>query len=816
MYPLSIIAPVLNGTLLQSGGDPLITELAYDSRRILTPASALFFALSSAHADGHRYLADAYEKGVRAFVVADLPRTELPGASVIRVPDVRAALQALARFHRSHFSFPVIGITGSNGKTIVKEWLFQLLQSDYSIVRSPRSFNSQIGVPLSVWQMGPLHTLALLEAGISQRGEMAALQSVIRPQIGVLTNIGAAHSAGFASDAEKLQEKLLLFSEAEVLIAPAGMVPEGAVSCPVFSWGSDPSATVQVEDIRRSGGWSYLTVRYAGRALEFSVPFTDEASLQNVLTCCAVLLYLRVPPAELADRFRALQPVQLRLQLVHGLNGCTVLNDAYSADLTSLQAALAFLEQQHTGQQRTVILSDFFESGRSGPDLYRQIAAALQAHKIGRVLAIGPESARWLPPALGASAEVTTYATTEAFLQAFRSSLFRDEIILVKGARRFGFERIVQLFETKVHQTGLEINLNAIAHNLKSYQRLLQPGVKVMAMVKAFAYGSGGAEIAGVLQYNKVDYLGVAYTDEGVELKKAGIRLPVMVMNADPSSFQSLVDYGLEPVLYSFDLLHRFEQFLNASGLPAYPVHLELETGMNRLGFPVAEVPALARHLERTHLLKVASVFSHLAASEEPGQDAFTAQQAALFGQASEILKAAVPYPFLRHLSNSAAILRHPALQWDMVRLGIGLYGVEPAGGTEPELQAAATLKSTIAQLKQLRTGESVSYNRRGVVHRDSVIATVRIGYADGYTRRLGNGAGKMLVRGRRVPVIGSVCMDMTMLDVTDVPGVSEGDEVIVFGPGLPVQEVAGWAGTIPYELMTSVSQRVKRIYFQE
>jgi alanine racemase len=545
------------------------------------------------------------------------------------------------------------------------------------------------------------------------------------------------------------------------------------------------------------------------------MPFTDEASIENAITCICVLLYLKMDIDKKVPAFTNLHAVDMRLHLMRGINNCTLINDSYSADLTSLHIALGFLQQQATTQKRTVIVSDFVESGKTDEALYQHVANLVRRYKIEKLIGIGEKSAALLPSLLPEKTEALFYSSTVQFIQQFRSSLFSNEIILVKGARVFQFEQVVQLLEFKVHQTQLEINLNSIAHNLKQYQRLLKPATKLMAMVKAFAYGSGGAEIASVLQFRNVDYLGVAYADEGIELRKAGITIPVMVLNVDESSFAALIEYNLQPVLFSTPLLQQFEAYLNTQALVSWPVHLEVETGMNRLGFALSDIESLGAHLAASPLLKIESVFTHLAASEDPAQDAFTKEQLQLFQKAIGLLEGAVAYPFLKHISNSAAITRHPDLQLDMVRLGIGLYGIE-SSKRKLDLQPAATLRSTIAQIKYLKPGDSVSYNRRGAVSRDSVIATVRIGYADGYSRKFSSGVGKMLVHGRLAPVIGTVCMDMTMLDVTDIADVKEGDDVILFGTGLPVQRVAEWIGTIPYEILTGVSQRVKRIYYQE
>ncbi|ANE51101.1 bifunctional UDP-N-acetylmuramoyl-tripeptide:D-alanyl-D-alanine ligase/alanine racemase [Flavisolibacter tropicus] len=826
MYKIESIAQIVNGTFLQKGDNAVIEHLLYDSRTVSFPAASLFFALHTQRQDGHYFIADAYRKGVRCFVVdREIVLDELPGATVLRVANTLQALQQLAMHHRKQFSIPVIGITGSNGKTVVKEWLYQLLQMDYKIARSPKSYNSQIGVPLSVWQLQPEHTLALFEAGISHKGEMQTLAAIIQPTIGVLTNIGEAHSENFDSLEQKAIEKVQLFQTAEVVVYPeddsvASLVlhqGERSDLLPYkhFSWGNSPYAQLHVDAVSIQDGRALVAAVYNKQSFQIIVPFIDDASVQNALTCSSVLLQLGYSVDVINERLQGLHAVDMRLQLKHGLNNSVIINDSYSADLTSLHIALHFMSQQNVEQKRTVILSDFVESGLVETRLYEIIAAALVQHRVSRVIAIGEKISRYIVAYLPDSIQLQCFLSTEEFLAQIKISTFQQEVILVKGARRFLFERVVQLLEVKVHQTRLEINLNAISHNLKQYQALLKPSTKVMVMVKAFAYGSGSSEIASVLQFNKVDYLGVAYADEGVALRKGGISLPIMVMNADEASFYSITEYNLQPVLYSFEILERFEQHVQNTGLQNYPVHLEVETGMNRLGFAVSDIEAVGKHLRDQSLLAVESLFSHLAASEDPAQDAYTQQQAGLYQQAAAALEKYITYPFLKHISNSAAIVRHPQLQWDMVRLGIGVYGVEIA--TEKlDLQPVATLRTTIAQLKHLIPGESVSYNRRGVVTAPSLIATVRIGYADGYSRRLGYGTGKMWVNGQLVPVIGTVCMDMTMINVTHLPHVKVGDEVVVFGNELPIEQLAGWAGTIPYEIMTGISQRVKRVYFQE
>jgi len=814
-YTAKEIATVIAPPFKPLWPEQIIEHLLTDSRRVVHAATTIFFALPGGAKTSLQFIPLLYAAGVRNFVVSEQPTGAFEGTNFFVVADVLAALQTLAAHHRQKFTMPVIGITGSNGKTIVKEWLYLLLEPDFVIVRSPKSYNSQIGVPLSLWQLSAHHTLAIIEAGISQPGEMERLNKMIKPTIGVLTNIGAAHDEGFQSHQQKGKEKWKLFSGANVVISPKKWAEKDRTTQAIFTWGSDDGCTMQVKKTELKNGQAHLSIQYKNQSLLFVCPFTDEASIQNCLTCISVLLYLNIDAKVIKSRLQSLHSVDMRLQLKAGVNQSIIINDSYSADLTSLNSALHFLAQQHGAKRRVVILSDFAESGKKGEELYALVADALIKNNVQEIVAIGDVITTYLPSFLPPNIGFKAYKNTEEAIQLFRTSMFAGATVLIKGARTFGFERIALLLETKVHQTVLEINLAALAHNLKQYQKKLAPGTKVMAMVKAFSYGSGSAEIASALQFNNVDFLGVAYADEGIELRKAGISLPIMVLNTDEASFPSLVEYSLQPVLFSVTLFKQFVQYLKTQGLSSFPVHIEIETGMNRLGFLPAQIPELVSSLAMAPVLKVESVFSHLAASEDKDEDEFTKRQAHLFTTAAAQLQATLPYPFLKHLANSAAIVRHPHLSFDMVRLGIGLYGIELATDAL-QLQPVASLRSTIAQIKPIKKGESISYNRRTVLEKDSVIATVRIGYADGYPRSLGNGRGAMLVAGVRAPVVGSVCMDMTMIDITGIKGVEEGDEVEVFGAGLTVQEVAKWAGTIPYEIMTSVSQRVKRVYFQE
>ncbi|MGZ5133914.1 MAG: bifunctional UDP-N-acetylmuramoyl-tripeptide:D-alanyl-D-alanine ligase/alanine racemase [Flavitalea sp.] len=827
-YHLENIAVVVKGKFLLRNSNPLIEHLLLDSRKIIFPQSSLFIALKGSRRNGHLFIQELYEKGVRSFIVGqEIDTMAVPEANVIMVKDPLHALQLLAIHHRKQFSIPVIGITGSNGKTIVKEWLNQLLEEEFNIVRSPKSYNSQIGVPLSVWQMNEMHELAIFEAGISESGEMSNLQKIIQPTIGIFTNIGEAHSEGFINLRQKINEKLQLFTHVNTLVycrdnqalheAVAMLWQQlhrrGDKTFSIFNWSVSSEATLQIQKILKDEGQSIITASRDTENFQVTIPFTDDASIENAIHCLCILLELKIPQAEIQQKMPRLSTVAMRLELKNGINNCSIINDSYSADLSSLKIALDFLMHQQQHAKRTVILSDILQSGKVEKELYHEVARALEQRKVNRFIGIGRKISRYKSvfEEVG-SLELSFYDSVDDFKKNFQHFYCRDETILLKGARVFELEQIDALLEQKVHQTILEINLSSLVNNLHQYQQLLQPTTKVMAMVKAFSYGSGGYEIANVLQFQKVDYLAVAYADEGVELRKGGIALPIMVMNTDVSTFDLLVKHHLEPELYSPALLLSLNSFLENKNITEFPVHIELETGMNRLGFSEEEISILNDSL-KTNRFKVRSVFTHLVSSEHPEHDEFTLHQADVFRRICHHLDTVINYPYLKHIANTSGITRHSNLQLDMVRLGIGLYGI---GDSSVQLKEVSTLKSTIAQIKHVKAGENVSYGRRGIVSRDSTIATVRIGYADGYPRSLSNGVGKMLIHGQLAPIVGMICMDMTMIDVTDITDVDDGDEVIVFGKDLSVKQLANWAQTIPYEILTGVSQRVKRVYFEE
>jgi alanine racemase len=814
-YTVSAIGLIIKANAIIAHDDG-ITTLLTDSRRIANAPQALFFALNNRR-DGHLFINEAYEAGVRSFVVQQQPAEPLINANYLVVGNVLKALQMLAAHHRAQFNLKVIGITGSNGKTIVKEWLYQLLVAEYNIVRSPKSYNSQIGAPLSVWNINAENTLGIFEAGISTVNEMEQLAAIIKPDIGILTHIGSAHDEGFANRREKVLEKLKLFKGSELLVGNYELLldyKKDLLNARLFTWSRQfNQADLYVFSETSISGNYYLRARYQQREIECLIPFTDQASIENAITCWATMLALGYSAVEVDKRMEHLAPVSMRLELKNGVNDCSVIDDSYNSDIQSLEIALNFLDQQNQHPKKTLVLSDIFQSGLSPDELYRQVAGMLKDKKLDRFIGVGQFITQYRE--LFPVAEKHFYADTQALLHDLSRLNFNDETILLKGSRNFEFEQISRALVQKAHETVLEINLNALLNNLNYYKSKLQPGVKIMAMVKAFSYGSGTFEIANLLQYHKVDYLAVAYIDEGVALRQAGITLPIMVLNPEETAFDKLREYKLQPELYSFGLLDAFVKYLQLNDILNYPVHIKIDTGMRRLGFETSEVETLCDMLEENSYIRVKSVFSHLVASDAEQHDPFTLKQIRRFEKACKQIESCLGYEVIKHIANTSAITRWPVAQFNMVRLGIGLYGIDAAVSDMNALQPITTLKTSISQIKHVKAGETIGYNRNGSLAKSGRIATVRIGYADGYLRAFGNGVGKMLVKGKMAPTVGNIAMDMCMIDVSDIE-VKEGDEVIVFNEELRIEELARQIGTIPYEILTNVSQRVKRVYFYE
>ena len=831
-YAIAEIAHITGGRLY-GPGDTSVRYALTDSRSLLYPDATVFFAIPGERHDGHDYIGELHRRGVRCFVVNRLPTADcsvsLPlstgegqgersDISFLLVPDVLRALQQLAAQHRRRFMTPVIGITGSNGKTVVKEWIFQAIHHEKNIVRSPRSYNSQIGVPLSVCLLDGKHDLAVFEAGISQPGEMERLQTVIMPDIGIFTHLGEAHRENFASNREKAKEKLKLFRRCRTVLycrdcAEVADILENdseyrAVSR--FSWSEHFEADVQVSDRHRENETTFVVIRHDKQCFELAIPFTDDASVENALQVVCLMLFMGYRPEIISERIARLEPVAMRLDIKKGVNRCIIINDSYNADTGSLAIALDLLARQPISA-KTLILSDILQSGKSQESLYGEVAGLLTERNISRLIGIGPE--------ISAHAQLFTcekhfFATTDAFLDTSGHAIrFADEAILVKGSRHFEFERIVQTLEEKVHKTVLEINLNAVVHNYNYFKSLLHPRTKIVVMVKAFAYGSGSVEIAHILQFHRADCLAVAFADEGKELRENGITLPIMVMNPEDGDFDILFHYRLEPEIYNFRMLEQCIKAASEQGMNEYPVHIKLDTGMHRLGFLEDDIDRLIKQLCGQTSVRIQSVFSHLAGSDDPALDDFVCQQVATFRRMSDRIEGQTPYPFLRHILNSAGIERFPEAQFDMARLGIGLHGISVVDPSK--VRQVATLRSIILQIKNIPAGDSVGYNRKFFAAKPMRIGIVPIGYADGLHRMLGNGAGSFLVNGQRAPLVGNMSMDMCAVDLTDIDA-AEGDPVIVFGEEYPLAEIARQMQTIPYEVLTRVAPRVKRVYYHE
>ena len=798
-----------------------ISHLLTDSRTLSYPESTLFFAISTHKNDGHKYIPDLYKLGVRNFVVSQkLPtfRT-MTNANILFVENVLTALQQIAIHHRIQFNIPVIGITGSNGKTIVKELLYQLLHAEFNVVRSPRSYNSQIGAPLSVWQTNQSHTLAIFEAGISQPDEIAKLQKIIAPTIGIITNIGEAHQENFTSIKQKCLEKLSLFNNSEVIIYNADDIhisnelDTACLSHKGLGWSrKDTEQPVFINSISKKESTTEIECTMLGITRKYEIPFTDDASIENVIHCIAAILYLK-PSFLVKANFSSLEPVAMRLEVKDGINDCILINDTYNSDINSLDIALDFL-QSRRGEKKlktTVILSDILQSGMLPKSLYKKVSDLFHRKKVDRIIGIGRDL-----KAFGSIFDMESdfFLTTEEFIHSAVIKSFHNELILLKGSRMFHFEQITELLEKKVHETILEVNLDAVIHNYNYFRSKLNPETKIICMVKAFGYGAGSQELAKTLQEHRCDYLAVAVADEGEELRKGGVSIPIIVMNPEFSSFNNLFENQLEPEIYSFRLLNALIKETERRGITYYPVHIKIDTGMHRLGFRPDDIPELCRCLKSQGGLLVRSVFSHLVGSDSEEHDPFTLQQVNTYTEASQALENELGYSISRHILNSAGIERFVQYQFDMVRLGIALYGISSNDNTS-KLHPVSSLKTTILQIRDASSGESIGYNRKSVVKRDSRIAILPIGYADGLDRRLSNGVGEVFVRDKRCPIIGNICMDTCMIDVTDSDA-QEGDSVEVFGHHISVNELAQKLNTIPYEILTAISPRVKRVYFKE
>ena len=805
--------------------DANIGWILTDSRSLCFPEETLFFAIRTQRNDGHNYIPELYRRGVRNFVVEQVPSgagNELAEANFLKVTSTLAALQRLAERHRDEFDIPVVGITGSNGKTMVKEWLYQLLSPQMVVTRSPKSYNSQIGVPLSVWLLEKNTDIALFEAGISQTGEMQALRDIIQPSIGILTSIGQAHQENFRTMDEKCQEKLLLFHDAKTVIYNSDdeivsrSMRRSGFGGKKIAWSKeDPQATLYIKEVETKDNITRVAYVF-NQTTEgtYHLPFIDEASVECSLACAATALHLGIDPETLDIRMSQLEPVAMRLEVKEGQHGCTLINDSYNSDLSSLDIALDFMSRRpdHNGRKRTLILSDIQQSGQKPDKLYSIVSELAEKRGVDKFIGIGSVIAEHKDRI--SITEKHFFADVPTFISSETFHALSDEVILLKGSRQFGFDHITELLEQKVHETILEVNLNAVVANLNHYRSFMRPETKIICMVKADAYGAGAVEVAKTLQDHRVDYLAVAVADEGVTLRKNGITSNIIIMNPEMTAFKTMFDYDLEPEVYSFRIMDALIKAAEKEGITSFPVHIKLDTGMHRLGFdPEHDIDEVIERLHHQNAIIPRSVFSHFVGSDSNDFDRFSAHQFELFDKASTKLQEAFDHKILRHICNSAGIEHFPERQLDACRLGLGLYGIDSRDNHI--LNTVSTLKTTILQLRHVPKEETVGYSRKGILTRDSVIAAIPIGYADGLNRHLGRGHAYCLVGGKKAPYVGNICMDVAMIDVTDID-CKEGDTVEIFGEHLPVTVLSDILDTIPYEVLTGISNRVKKVYFQD
>ncbi|MBR6284955.1 MAG: bifunctional UDP-N-acetylmuramoyl-tripeptide:D-alanyl-D-alanine ligase/alanine racemase [Muribaculaceae bacterium] len=827
-YSITEIAEVLNIDEMQlCDTEAVVSQLLTDSRSLTYAPETLFFALRTSNDDGHHYVADLYEQGVRNFVVdsmAEIPTGLTDMANFLLVDNTLDALQTLATYHRRRFNIPVIGITGSRGKTTVKEWLYQLLKDDYHIVRSPRSYNSQIGVPLSLWDLDEHTTLAIIEAGISTTGEMERLQAMIRPTIGVITNIGTEHDEGFASMTEKAQEKAKILNSCEQIVYSADDPLVTTTIAPLLevdvaqetSWSTrGRKAALQILETKRTDKVTTISYSYHGVVHQATVPFDTDRDVENAIICLAVMLLLNLHPACIAARMKLLTPVGTRINVIEGVNECTVIVDGYNSDYASLTPALNFMMRRAGSRNNTVVLSDLKPDAYSGDELYIRVSELLRGKGVHRLLGVGQDLCQYAHY-FDSLPSCRFFATTDDLLAAMAQGDFDHETILVKGSPDSGFDQVVDLLEAKRHQTVMEVNLNALAHNFRFFKSLVRSTTKTVAMVKASGYGTGSYEIAKTLQDRGADYLAVAVQDEGVELRRAGILMPIIVLNPSVVNYKAMFVHRLEPEVYSLEECRELVQEGRRCGVRNFPVHVKIDSGMHRLGFTHEQLPALIDLLHSQDVLHPVSVFSHLCVAEEAEQDDYTRQQCHYFGQCATLLQEAFQHHILRHILNTSGIVRFPEYQFDMVRIGIGMYGIRTVpGDAEATLQPVASLHAVIIAIQQWPAGTTVGYGRKGVLTRDSRIATVSIGYADGMDRHFGKGNTSVWVGGKQCPTVGNVCMDALMVDVTEA-NCQVGDTVEIFGEHISIEQLAEVRGTIPYEILTSISPRVKRVYYRE
>ncbi len=816
-YTLSFLATITKGTV-HGNAETVISHIITDSRYVAFASNSVFVAIRGQQYDGHAFIPDLIDAGVRAFLVDEVPSNVDADVCFLCVKSTIKALQQIAAYHRSTFTFPVIGITGSYGKSIIKEWLFDVLTPYFNIVRSPKSYNSQIGVPLSVLQMDQQYQLALFEAGISQPAEMQRLETIIKPTIGIFTNIGNAHQENFTSIEQKIEEKLELFRQSEIVIVPSSyslIIKKFHQKYPdkkLWTWGKEESDQLKIIRSKSNADNTQITFSYLSKKDELILPFTHEAYIENAMTVVLTALYMGIDMPYIKKNIQKVRPIEMRLELVEAVNDCTLINDYYNSDLTSVSVALQFLQQQNNHPNKAIILSDIPHTGYSANEVYKTVAQWIKNDNIYLFIGIGKELVQYkeyFP------SNAYYFKDVDALMNELSHISFKQTTLLLKGARAFKFEKISNKIQMQSHETILNIDLNALLHNYSAYKAHLPSDTKIMAMVKAFSYGSGITEVAKLLQHHHVDYLAVAFADEGYELRSNGIHVPIMVMSPEMGIFDSMLEYHLEPVIYNFRTLRMYAQTAHRAGYASAPCHIKLDTGMHRLGFMPDDFDNLILELQKFPWLTVSSVFSHLAASEDEQEDEFTLSQIEKLKTFTDKLKQKISYPFLIHALNSGGIERFPQYAFDMVRLGIGLYGISNGSILKDKMQNVLSLKTTVSQIKWIDKGETIGYNRRGKLPYKAKIAILPIGYADGIDRKLGNGAFSFIINGKKAPTVGNICMDMCMVEVTSLD-VQEGDEVVVFDSINEILNIAQILQTIPYEIFTGISRRVKRIYYHD
>lgn len=814
-YKITEIASLIGGKFINPEiYENDISNVIYDSRKISFPKNSIFIALTGNRVDGHDFIKSAYAKGIRNFLTSKpIDLSDYKNSNFISINDTLKSLQLLAQKHRAQYKYPVLAITGSNGKTTVKEWLSKALSKKYKIVKSPKSFNSQLGVALSVLQMDKKHDFAIIEAGISTAGEMQNLQRMIQANYGILTNIGDAHSAGFISKNEKLKEKIILFKTcSQVIFNADDKLITTAISDQITgikcSWGTAEKNKIRVASIKKESTYSYIKLHYKGAKYNFNIPFQTTDLIENAMHVITFLLLDGFDEETIQQELNEINPIANRLEIKEGIYNSLLINDTYSSDLASMQMAMEYQDLHHADKGKILIFSDF-DQQLDKEKIFLQLNELLIEKKIETAIGIGIEDTY---KKIFSTNSTAFYDSAGQFLKDYNSIKIKDKCVLIKGARKFKLEVIYAHLSKQIHETILETDFSAMANNLNYYKSKLNEKTKVMAVVKAEAYGSGSIQVAQFLEHQKIDYLAVALVDEAIKIRNEGCSLPLMIFNTGSSSVETLLKYNLEPEVYSFELLHsitRAAERLNA----VINIHLKIDTGMNRLGFKLEEISELNSILKKCNLVKVKSIFSHLAASENSDFDDFTLSQFKQFDNAySQVCDAICDKP-IKHILNTAGTIRFPEYQYDMVRIGLGLYGIDETGLSEAHLEKVHTLKSSIIQIKSLKKGETTGYSRSGKAEQDMRIAIVNIGYADGLMRGAGNGNYHPLVNDQACKIVGNICMDVCMVDITGYSNVNVGDTVEFFGKSLDIKELATACNTISYEIISRIAPRIKRLY---